>query len=242
MMDDKTRAHKFLTGLEGELTKLLPEPTQMRIHVAAPAEDGKGGESPSKIRENKFIYYALPIVTDYMQTIKGIGPNEARQSMLCEYHKKVRNSSGNPFRRAGHPFRKNSNLDVDKIMQSWTKEAKAPLNQAYPDFGVRPPFPHKIVFEAKYFCANSQAAANKVLVEGAYETMFYRGLPANSDRSEPGWDYDYGCLLAYDASEGGLLKEAWDGVMCKDTFWNGGNIFVMIIRGQGQALAPERCA
>jgi hypothetical protein len=118
MMNDKTSAHKFLTGLEGELTKLLPEPTQMRIRVAAPPEEGKDGKSPSKIRENKFIYYALPIVTGYMQTIKGIGPNEARQSMLCEYHKKVRNSSGNPFRRAGHPFRKNCNLDVDKIIQS----------------------------------------------------------------------------------------------------------------------------
>jgi hypothetical protein len=233
-MDDKVNARTFLSGLEEELNKLLPAPIQMRTLMATLAKNGKG---PSRICENIFIYnYALPIVTDYMKTVKGIGPDEVRRSMLCEYHEQVRStSSGNPFRRAGHPFRKDSKLDVDKIMQTWTKEGTSPLNQAFPDFAVRPPFPHKVVFEAKYFSGNTEAAAKSALVGGAYETMFYRSLsplPATSDPNDPGWDYDYGCLLAYDASEDGLLKKAWGTVRCKGAFWNGGNIFIMILRGQ----------
>jgi hypothetical protein len=127
---------------------------------------------------------------------------------------------------------------VDEIFQSWTKvPSSLPLNQAYPDFCLRPPFPFKIVFDAKYFLQNSRSAANKALVEGAYEVMFYRGLPFANARNaqEPSWDYEYGCLLAYDASDDGVLESAWDSVRCKDTFWDGGNIFVMIVRGTKQA-------
>ena len=70
------------------------------------------------------------------------------------------------------------------------------------------------------------------LVEGIYETMFYVGLPKASPRSsrEPGWDYDFGCLLAYDASDSGILVSAWNSVNCKPIFWEGGNLYVMILR------------
>jgi hypothetical protein len=234
---DKISAYRFLRGLEAELTKRLPLPHEMKMLMTRLAEEEK---SPSKIRENIFLYYVLPIVTNHMQTIEGIGPDEARLSMLCEYHDKVQNiSSGNPFRRAGHPFSKKGKLDVSKIMQSWTKEEGVlPANQAFPDFAFRRPFPHNIVFVSKYFCDDGQTAGNTALVEGVYETLFYRCLshvPPSHDPRDPGWDYDFGCLIAYDASEDGVLKRAWDSVMSKDMFWNGASIFIMIIRGQASS-------
>ena len=134
-------------------------------------------------------------------------------------------------------FGKNLGLGVDKIIQTWTKPPGAlPLNQAYPDFCLRSPFPFKITFDAKYFFQNSESAANKALVEGAYEAMFYRGLPSVAARNthEPSWDYDYGCLLAYDASDDGILESVWRSVRCKGAFWDGANIFVMIVRGTKQ--------
>jgi hypothetical protein len=235
-MDSKKDAYDFLVGLENELRKQLPAPVAMRALMSRLEEEGK---IPSKIRENVFLYYMLPNICEHMQTVPGIGPDEARTSMLCEYHTKVSNiASGNPFRRAGHPFGKNLGRSLDEIMQTWTKPPGAlPLNQAYPDFCLRPPFPFKIVFDAKYFFQNTESAAIKALVEGAYEATFYRGLPSAvaRDTHEPSWGYDYGCLLAYDASDDGVLESAWGSVRCKDAFWDGANIFVMIIRGTKQA-------
>jgi hypothetical protein len=169
-----------------------------------------------------------------MQTVPGIGPQEARLSMLCEYHAKVSDIAvGNAFRRAGYPFGKALG-NVQETMLNWTADVKKtfPLNQAYPDFAIRAPFPHKIVFDAKYFDNNTSDAAAKALVEGVYEAAYYRGLPKVAPHpAKPGWDYDYGCLLAYDASDDGVLTSAWRSVKSKNAFWDGGNIFVMIIRG-----------
>ena len=234
-MDLKKDAYDFLVGLENELRKRLPAPAAMRAVISQLEKEGK---SPSKIRENVFLYYMLPHICEHMQTVPGLGSDEARASMLCEYHSKVpKIASGNPFRRVGHPFGKNLGLGVDKIIQTWTKPPGAlPLNQAYPDFCLRSPFPFKITFDAKYFFQNSESAANKALVEGAYEAMFYRGLPSVAARNthEPSWDCDYGCLLAYDASDDGILESVWRSVRCKGAFWDGANIFVMIVRGTKQ--------
>ena len=67
--------------------------------------------------------------------------------------------------------------------------------------------------------------------------MFYRGLPSIAPRKEgeAGWDYEFACLLAYDASENGELAALWDAVNAKDTFWEGANIFIMIVRGMNSA-------
>lgn len=231
-MVPKNEAYEFLTGLQTALQQHLPTPKHMKAVMSQLADKGN---SPSKIRENVFLYYVLPSVFEYMQTVSGIGPLEARASMLCEYYGKVPNlSSGNPFRRAAHPFRKTLGLSPEEIIETWTKQpGHIPLNQAYPDFCLRSPFPFKIIFDAKYFSQNSESAANKALVEGAYETMFYRGLPLTPPRTplEPSWDYDYGCLLACDASDDGLLENVWKSVRCKSAFWDGANIFVMIVRG-----------
>jgi hypothetical protein len=74
-------------------------------------------------------------------------------------------------------------------------------------------------------------------VKGVYETAFYRGIPPSF--SEDNWDYDFGCFLAYDASDGAYMQQAWDSVVSKSMFWSGANIFVMIVRGAA-SLEPHR--
>jgi hypothetical protein len=124
-------------------------------------------------------------------------------------------------------------------MQSWRKAraSSVPANQAWPEAGLVPPFPWRILFEAKYFEENNLSAAEGSLVSGVYETAFYRGLPSDGD-----WGYDFGCLLGYDVSEDGFLKQAWESVTDKRLFWDHGHVFVMIIRSSQteNAIGPER--
>jgi hypothetical protein len=100
---------------------------------------------------------------------------------------------------------------------------------------LRPPCPHKIVFEGKLFRARGIPAAEKALVTGIYEVFFYRGLPPiEESEKHPAWDYDYGCLLAYDATPEGTLKDAWESLSSavKDACWDGASVYVMILRGK----------
>jgi hypothetical protein len=115
----------------------------------------------------------------------------------------------------------------EKIYESWQKPYSStfPANQAWPEAGLSAPFPHKIIFEAKYFDRGSAAAAQSQLVAAIYETAFYRGLPACD-----GWAYDFGCLVAFDVSASGDLKAAWDVLPSKQLFWGDANVFVLMVR------------
>jgi hypothetical protein len=54
-------------------------------------------------------------------------------------------------------------------------------------------------------------------------------------KTHPAWDYDYACLLAFDASAEGNFLYAWESLdtSVKKGFWESANIYVMILRGQG---------
>jgi len=119
-------------------------------------------------------------------------------------------------------------------MQRWKKpRGKLPLNESYPDLDVVHPFPFSIVFDAKFFKEASAAAAERALVAGVYEVVFYRGLPNGLEEPEKDeCGYDYGCLLAYDASKDGYLEKAWKSVVTKSLFWDDANVFVMILRSK----------
>lgn len=92
--------------------------------------------------------------------------------------------------------------------------------------------PYKIVFEGKLFRSGSLDVAKRELVHGIYECAYYRGHPVvPATNNHPAWDYDYACLVAYDASETCTLKEAW-ALIHKDIkkgSWDAENIFVMVI-------------
>ena len=234
MHSKKDEAFEFLSSLQNVLVQFLPNPAAMK---KAMLELSNASASEHRIRENRFLYhFVFRQIHAQMQTVSGIGPEEARLSLLCEYHAKVSDiASGNAFRRAGYPFGK-AVRSIQDTMLSWTADVKRsfPLNQAYPDFAIRAPFPHKIVFDAKYFDRNSHADAAKSLIEGVYEAAYYRGLPKvpSVTAYEPEWNFEFGCLLAYDASSDGVLEEAWNSVRNKSAFWGGGNIYVMILRGR----------
>jgi hypothetical protein len=69
------------------------------------------------------------------------------------------------------------------------------------------------------------------------QAFFYRSLPYVEPRkpSMPAWDYDFACLLAYDASSDGSLKRAWDRLdnQVKRAFWKGANVYVIMLGGTG---------
>ena len=84
----------------------------------------------------------------------------------------------------------------------------------------------------KFFDGESLSFAEKALVAGVYEAAFYLPSTSQDDTRKTKWDYDFGCLLAYDASDGAYLKRAWASVHCRRLFWEDAQVFVMILRGQ----------
>jgi hypothetical protein len=126
----------------------------------------------------------------------------------------------------------------DAVYGSWqTKDKNWGLACCEPDLALRAPFPHKILFEGKYFASGTAQFAARELVKNIYQAFFYRGLgpvPAINGHAE--WNYDYACLLAYDASPHGTLLAAWNdlGEPIRQSFWESANVYVMILGGQGK--------
>ena len=161
---------------------------------------------------------------------------KAKDALLTENYRHFRDfSSGTPARTARHPFKKALGSSPKEIIQQWKgKLGKAQLIQSCPDFALKHPYPHKIVFEAKYFSDGNLSKAETELVTDIYQAFFYRGLPyVQETKTRPAWDYDYACLFAYDASQNGSLKSVWESSdrEVKKGFWEGASLFVMILRG-----------
>jgi hypothetical protein len=230
--------------MQDQLNKQLDAPEIIREKVLAicnKPEHEKTLEERVGPKENIFLYrFALPEIFQHVLTVDQVDEATAKTSLRCEYFDKYPAfSSANAHRIQGHPFQKNypfeKNLEekITEIMDRWKRPEKSePLNRAYPDLCLSRPFPYKIVFDAKFFEGSTIASAERALVTGVYEVAFYRGLPVEADHHDSGWDYDFGCLLAYDASPKASLLQAWNSVHAKRLFWDDANIFVMIIRGQ----------
>jgi hypothetical protein len=89
-----------------------------------------------------------------------------------------------------------------------------------------------VVFEAKLFRKGEIEAPKTELVKAIYQCMFYRGQRYMPEvGSHPAWDYEYACLMAYDASEKQSFVEAWNAVRpeVNDSCWDSSNIFVMVL-------------
>lgn len=235
--DLKSKAQKFLESLQKELNSNMPPAAEMRRLVHEIVTDAKKNPTRKHMRqpENAFLYqYAFPIICRHMQTVDGIGPDEVKQSLLSEFYRNMKDCClQTPARTRGHPFTKIIGAKPADIVAQWTGKSGAPLRQACPDFAFRDPFPFKIVFEGKYFESGSTARAGTELVTSTYQAFYYRGLPYVPPRkSSPPWDYDFACLLACDASGDGSLKQVWDGLKSdvRRGFWEGANVYVMILR------------
>jgi len=208
--DEKASAYEFLNVLRDSLNENLPPPDTLKSEFDAIwMNPNKAEREKLESKENIAFYkIAAPRIFETAKEAANLTEAEARAAFRCVYFNKFPElSNANVRRRPGHPFPKKLGVPPEKIYESWLKPYSDtfPANQAWPEAGLCAPFPHKIVFEAKYFDKGGCAAAQSQLVTAIYETVYYRGLPACN-----GWAYDFGCLVAFDVSPAGDLKAAWD--------------------------------
>jgi len=239
MSDTKADAYEFLEGLGKTILKSSPKSAAMELDIRRIVAGAKTDDQQKHLRlpEAAFLNsYVLPILHEYLQTAAGLTKAEANEALLNEYHRTMPEiSSRSPIRAKKHPFKKALGSSAEAIYKQWLDPAQNyGLTQSCPDFALGFPFPHNMVFEGKYFAKGSQEYAAKQLVTDIYQAFFYRGLPRvdATKRGHPEWDYDYACLLVYDASSKGALTAAWDALepAVKKSFWDGANIYVMILR------------
>jgi len=251
MTSTKRQAYQFLVSIREQLDRQLPGPTEMRRCVNETITDAisdpakKHLRNPEHVFVNKYLAEPLfQLVSDY----PGMTKEKAKKAFLSESHESLSTyCSGSPARRLRHPFNKVLGVNVATIYQRWRRELKKtnPLTQSCPDFAFRSPFPHNIVFEAKYFSRGNRVKAQSELVASSYQAFFYRALPSDrTETSRPDWDYEYACLIAYDASPEGFLIDAWQQLdsEVRDGFWEGANVFVMVLRGVNLTTGSTRPA
>jgi hypothetical protein len=244
--EQKAEAHTFLAKLESMLKSSLPQPEEVQksladITAASKTDDLK---KHTRIRESAFINtYVIGKLSEFIQANNSMSSIDARQALLVEGFQNTALKpfcSGTPARTLGHPFTKLLGATTEEIAENWT--AKDSIAKPCPDFALRPPFPFKIVFEGKCFDGGSPKTARRDLVSNIYQAFFYRALPYVEARNGgPAWDYDYACLLAYDASKDGTLRAAWNQLAPKvrDGFWTGANVYVMILGGKSACSQAE---
>jgi hypothetical protein len=227
-------------GLEKVLNDRLLAPDAMRKEVREIVKQAKENDTWKHKRqpEDAFLYhFAFPIIFEHMQTVDGIDQQCAKQTLLSEYYRNMKEwCSGTPARKQRHPFNKVIGARPAEIMAQWKGEFPgASLKQSCPDFAFREPFSFKTVFEGKYFEKGGHSKAETELVNSIYQAFFYRALPFIPGTAKmPAWDYEFSCLFVYDASPDGTLQAAWKNLRkeVRSGFWEGANVYVMILRGK----------
>jgi hypothetical protein len=235
----KDQALDFLKQLEKTLNARLLAPIEMETWIRRTVAAAKLDDTQKHLRlpEAAFLNgQALPVVFEVLHTSCGLSPEQAKAALLNEYYRTTPDiSRQSPIRWERHPFRKLLNASPSDIYRGWANpDEGGALTQSSPDFSLRDPFPHSILFEGKYFPRGSLEFAQRQLVTDIYQAFFYRGLPPlPATKRHPQWGYEYACLFAYDASPAGTLVAAWAGLDARTrrSFWEGANIYVMILRG-----------
>ncbi len=235
----KVDALGFLRELEKALNRQLLPAADMDPAIRKTVAESKIDDRAKHLRAPEAAFlngHALPVLFDVLQTVAGLSPEEAREALLNEYHRTMPAiSKRSPIRWERHPFTKALGANAAQIYEGWKNpEVGRALTQSCPDFALRAPFPHTILFEGKYFPRGGAEYARRTLVNDIYQAFFYRGLPAlDATAKHPEWRYDYACLMAFDASPTGTLAAAWDELdpRTKKSFWDGANLYVMILRG-----------
>jgi hypothetical protein len=232
----KDRALAFLKELEETLNSKLPGPTDMDPWIRSTVAEAKTDDKKKHLRSPEAVFLneqALPKLFDLL-IHRGLSREQAQEALLSEnYRGTPELALGSPVRWERHPFRKTLGARPSDIYLGWTKPDKHGLAQSCPDFSLHKPFPHAILFEGKYFSEGSLELAQRQLVEDIYEAFFYRGLaPLAAARKYPDWNYDYACLMAYDASASGTLSKAWERlpIETRSSFWESANVYAMILR------------
>jgi hypothetical protein len=242
MRQDKVDAFAFLDKFARAVAEACPKGTSMAREIRRTTMAAKDDEAKKHLRSPEAAFlnrFVIPVLFDQIKQHSNIADTEARKALLNEYFRCMPDfSKGTPAHPKKHPFKKILGGTPGIIYAEWANPDKnSGLTQSCPDFALTEPFPHHIVFEGKYFEGGSKAFAERELVKNIYQAFFYRGLPrANAAKNgHPEWNYEYACLLAFDASRTGSLKSAWNALApaVQQSFWDGANIFVMILGGEG---------
>lgn len=232
----KHEAYQFLKGLQKHLNANLPSPQQMRkeiqdiVTISRKDNAQKHLNMPEAAFTNHFL---IPRIFDVVS--ERVGKDKARQCLLSEYIAMRKDYCWNtsPQRQERHPFSKGIAHKPQAIMRRWKGEPNKQTIQSAPDLALRDPFPFNIVFELKYFDKGGLEKATTELVADLYQAFFYRALPyVPPTKRYPSWDYNYACLLAFDASPDGTLHQSWESLppKVKRGFWEGANVYAMILR------------
>jgi hypothetical protein len=220
---NREEAWTFLKGLQQHLGNISTADVRKFIR-----------ESKRPTYEFDFVNaFMLPSISAYLQ--QTLSPADAVRAFLAE-SVDARNeglASGTPAGANRHLFTKMLGVSAKALVDMWWGTGKTkPLAQSCPDWAFRKPCDHTVVFECKLFRKGGMDAAKTELVKSIYQCFYYRGqpkVPASDTHAE--WDYDYACLVAYDASDSGSLVKAWKCVDAKveKECWNASNIFVMVL-------------
>jgi len=237
--DDKQAALTFLRSLEHHLNKCLPAQAEIVKRVTTIVQQSK----LSRVAQHTTFagaaflnIFVIPHLHAFLAEQQGLGTENARRALLSESYRKIPDfASDTPARSQLHPFSKVIGTRPQGVIKQWKETGRKSLVQSCPDFALRHPCRHKVVFEGKYFSKGGASAAETALATGVYQAFFYRGLPSIPETSQRrAWDYDYACLLAYDATQDGSLRKAWgtvDKVVQRNGLWDGASIYVMVLRG-----------
>ena len=230
-------AYRFFRSLEKHLNEALPGPRELATSIAEIVRTSRASRSDlhKSFPEAALLnHYLLPAIHYFVSKLDGMDPDKARESLLSESYRAMREySSGSPARLSRHPFEKVIGASAQSVVQRWKSDK--PTVKSYPDLALRAPCPYQTVFEGKYFSRGGLTAAETALATNIYQAFFYRGLARIPETPRrPAWDYDYACVLAYDATPGGSMLQAWDELRPKigKGCWEGAGIYVMILRGR----------
>lgn len=241
MQPTRSNVQRFLQKFEKSL-QALPSAQEMETNIRATTRRAKliHEERHLRLPEAAFLNgYVIPALHVAICE-EGLSREQARRALLNEYHRSLPQfSMDSPARTARHPFTKVLGAHPGEVYRRWADpENKSALVQSCPDFALRTPFPYNVLFEGKYYSKGSLKYAQQELVRDVYQAFFYLGLPRveETSRGRAGWEYDYACLVAYDASPSGTLREAWEGLprQVRDGLWDGANLYVMILGGSGR--------
>lgn len=228
----------FLNNLKRHLNQSLPVASDIRESVPRIVAEARAStdRKHKAFPEGAFLNeYVAPSISTFLQTEVGLTAADARRALLSESYRSIHDiSSGSPARSQRHPFRKALGTSPQDIIEQWKGAGPGnSLVQSCPDLALRPPSPIKVVIEGKYFSQGGKSAAATALANDIYQSFFYLALSKVPEtRTHPAWDYDYSCLLAYDASREGSLVQACEELdqKVRDGIWGGANIYVMVLR------------
>lgn len=238
MIATQQEAFEFFSRIHSFLNEALPHVAEIRQRIPEIVASAKAStDSRHKaFAEAAFLNeYIAPLIHRFLVAKLGLSKDEARHALLSESFRALPEiSSASPARSRQHPFQKALGVSPRDVINQWRGEGQGnALVQSCPDLAIRSPAPIRVVIEGKYFAQGGLVAASSSLAKDIYQSFFYLALSnVPESATHPAWEYDFSCLLAYDATLDGSLIQAWREIdeSVRRGIWEGGNIYVMLLR------------